>query len=162
MRVWRLCKARYAAAAFSGEGARLYSGRWNPVGVSMVYTSTSLALASLECFVHLDPSVAPDDLVSVTATIPEDVAMEGIEVADLPGDWRVTDNPTLQRLGSDWIAAQKSVALEVPSVVVDGDWNVLLNPAHPDFGKIVMDAPKPWSFDQRMFKASGPSSVQKS
>src|SRR5271163_3546507 len=159
MRVWRLCKARYASAAFSGEGARLYSGRWNPVGVSMVYTSTSLALACLEFFVHLDPSVAPDDLVSVSATIPTDLAKERIEVENLPIEWRVTDNPTLQRLGADWIAAQKSVALEVPSVVVDGDWNVLLNPAHRDFGKIVPDAPKPWSFDQRMFKASGRPSL---
>jgi|SRR5271163_2098514 len=159
MRVWRLCKARYASAAFSGEGARLYSGRWNPVGVSMVYTSTSLALACLEFFVHLDPSVAPDDLVAVSATIPADVARERIEVADLPGDWRVTDNPGLQRLGADWIAAQRSAALEVP-VVVDGDWNVLLNPAHPDFGRIVVAPPKPWAFDQRMFRGSGRSSVQ--
>jgi RES domain-containing protein len=153
MRVWRLCKARYAAAAFSGEGARLYSGRWNPVGVSMVYTSTSLALASLEFFVHLDPSVAPDDLVSVSAAIPEDAIAERIETADLPADWRMTDHPALQQIGADWIAAKKSVALEVPSVVVDGEWNVLLNPAHPDFDKIAMDSPKPWSFDQRMFKA---------
>jgi|SRR5271170_4585701 len=158
MRVWRLCKARYAAAAFSGEGARLYSGRWNPVGVSMVYTSSSLALACLEFFVHLDPSVAPDDLVSVSATIPADLAVERIDVADLPNHWRVTDNPALQRLGADWTAAKKSLALEVPSVVVDGDWTVVLNPAHPDFGKIALDAPKRWSFDQRMFKTASTGS----
>src|SRR5271170_3442537 len=119
MRVWRLCKARYVGSAFSGEGARLYSGRWNPVGVSMVYTSTSLALACLEFFVHLDPSVAPDDLVSVSATIPTDLAKERIEVENLPIEWRLTDNPTLLRLVADWIAAQKSVALEGPSVVVE-------------------------------------------
>lgn len=156
MRVWRLCKARYAAAAFSGEGTRLFAGRWNPVGIRMVYTSTSLALASIEFFVHLDPSVAPEDLVSISATIPtDDVDVERIEIEDLPADWRATDRPELQSLGADWIASQRSVALEVPSVVVEGDWNVLLNPAHPHFPKITVDAPKGWAFDDRMFRATG-------
>ncbi|MBC8006624.1 MAG: RES domain-containing protein, partial [Prolixibacteraceae bacterium] len=41
--------ARYAGTAFSGEGARLYGGRWNRKGVPMVYTAGSQSLAMLKC-----------------------------------------------------------------------------------------------------------------
>src|SRR6478672_8818937 len=82
MRIWRLSKARFANSAFSGEGARLFEGRWNFAGVPMVYTSTSLALAAIEFFVHLDPSVAPDDLVSVCAGIPNNLHRERLLVQE--------------------------------------------------------------------------------
>lgn len=154
MRVSRICKAQFAAAAFSGEGARLYQGRWNPAGVRMVYTSTSLALAAMEFFVHLDPSASPDDLVSVSATLPPNkIKVERLAVSDLPKDWRRTDNPALQTIGAKWIESARSVALEVPSAAVEGEWNVLLNPAHPQFKRIVVAVPKPFHFDSRMFKA---------
>jgi RES domain-containing protein len=153
MLVWRICKAKYSATALSGKGARLYSGRWNPAGVSMVYTSTSLALAALEFFVHLDPALAPDDLVAISADIPAHLATGRVLIDDLPIDWQATDHPMLHRLGEEWIAESKSVALQVPSVAVEGDWNVLLNLTHPDFAKIMVNSPKAWSFDHRMFKA---------
>lgn len=152
MQVWRICKRRFAAAAFTGEGARLYSGRWNPEGVRMVYTSSSLALAALEFFVHLDPSVAPDDLVSVSATLPSHLKIDQIAVKDLPAGWRTTNNARLQTIGEEWISGNRSVALEVPSAVIEGEWNVLLNPAHPQFAKIQIAAPKPFHFDKRMFR----------
>src|SRR5882757_9610870 len=102
MRVWRLSKARFAKSAFSGEGARLFEGRWNHAGVPMVYTSTSLALAAIEFFVHLDPSDAPDDLVSLPAEIPDDLHRERVEFRSLPRGWRKVDNKNLQDLGSNW------------------------------------------------------------
>jgi RES domain-containing protein len=156
MQVWRICKQRYSAAAFTGEGARLFAGRWNPPGVRMVYCSNSLALASLEFFVHLDPSVAPDDLVSTRAEFPEDRALdqapiERIEPGNLPTNWRETENSVLQRIGADWVTSLRSVVLIVPSAVVDGEWNVLLNPAHPDFALVKVEEPKPFHFDARMF-----------
>ena len=43
--VWRITSARFAATAFSGEGARLYGGRWNPKGWEVVYTAQSQSLA---------------------------------------------------------------------------------------------------------------------
>jgi RES domain-containing protein len=153
MRVWRICKAQYAHIAFSGEGARLYPGRWNPAGVPMVYTSTSLALACLELFVHLDPSMAPDDLVSVSAEIPEsETRVEQVSVADLPKDWRKISHRKLQEIGRAWVQSGRSAALQVPSAVVDEEWNVLLNPAHPDFTKVQIGEPKPFHFDERMFR----------
>ena len=34
---WRLVRQRHAATAFSGEGARIFEGRWNSAGVPVVY-----------------------------------------------------------------------------------------------------------------------------
>jgi RES domain-containing protein len=152
MHVWRISKAKFAESAFSGEGARLFDGRWNFEGVPMVYTSSSLALAAIEFFVHLDPSDAPDDLVSVKAEMPDRLHVEQIQESDLPPDWHRIDNRHLQKLGSDWVKSGNSVALLVPSAVVDEEWNVLLSPRHPDFSAITVEPAKPFRYDERMFK----------
>jgi len=152
MRVWRICKAKYARSAFSGEGARLFDARWNFAGAPMVYTSSSLALAAIEYFVHLDPSEAPAALVSLMAEVPDSLAVERIEIVQLPRDWRKTDHRQLQQLGMDWVRSQRSPVLMVPSAAVEGEWNLLLNPAHPDFRKIDIGEPRPFHYDERMFK----------
>ncbi|MBV8113586.1 MAG: RES family NAD+ phosphorylase [Silvibacterium sp.] len=152
MRVWRISKAKYAHSAFSGEGARLFDARWNFAGTPMVYTSTSLALAAIEFFVHLDPSEAPMGLVSLLAEMPDDVSIEQVEIRQLPRDWRKTDNRILQQIGTDWAKSQRSVALIVPSAVVEGEWNVLLNRGHPEFKQVRLGEPKPFHYDERMFR----------
>lgn len=152
MDVWRLSKARFAGSAFSGEGARLFEGRWNFAAVPMVYTSTSLALAAIEFFVHLDPSAAPHDLVSVQAKIPDTLRLDKVAIEELSSDWRRIDNRNLQQLGTDWARSKKSVALAVPSAALEGEWNVLLNPAHADFAKIEVSSAKPFRYDERMFR----------
>ena len=63
MQIWRICRERFADEAFSGTGARRFGGRWNSPGVPMVYASSSLALAAIELFVHLEPNQQPSDLV---------------------------------------------------------------------------------------------------
>ena len=70
MRIWRICRARFAGEAFSGQGARRFGGRWNSPGVPIVYSSSSLALAAMELFVHLEPNQQPDDLVSIAGFLP--------------------------------------------------------------------------------------------
>ena len=52
---WRIVKEKHAATAFSGEGARIFEGRWNSTGVPVVYCSENLALAALEILVHAQP-----------------------------------------------------------------------------------------------------------
>jgi RES domain-containing protein len=152
MQVWRICDARHAATAFSGEGARLYSGRWNPAGVSMVYASTSLALAAVEVFVHLEPRDTPREWVSMEAELPVEAACERVELSALPKDWKRERHPALMRLGEEWARSRRSLALLVPSVVIAGDWNVLVNPEHPDARKIRLAKPVAFWFDERMFR----------
>jgi RES domain-containing protein len=156
MRVWRICPRKFAEAAFSGDGPRLFSGRWNPAGVPMVYTSLSLSLAAMEVFVHLEVVTEPDDLVSIMAEVQIDEAALRAHgkslLAKLPADWHRLNHPALQAMGVDWVSEGKLLALLVPSAVIPGEWNLLLNPAHPDAKKIKREEPRSFNFDSRMFK----------
>jgi RES domain-containing protein len=152
VRFWRICRRRYAAEAESGEGARLYGGRWNSRGLRVVYASTSLALAAVETFVNLEPNLQPHDLVSIEGEIPESLEVGRLDVAALPANWHQTRDESLRRFGDDWVHAEKQVALLVPSAAIPGEGNLLLNPAHPDFSKVRFGKPQPFEFDVRMFK----------
>jgi len=152
MRFWRICRRRYAAEAASGEGARLYGGRWNSRGMRVVYASTSLALAAMETFVNLEPNLRPKDLVSIEGEVPDALEIGRVELRALPANWRQTRDESLRRFGDEWIRAAQTVALLVPSAAVRGEWNVLLNPAHPDFSKVRFQEPEPFEFDARMFR----------
>lgn len=153
MRSIRLCKARWATTCLDGEGARQSGGRWNSKGVSIVYSSGSLSLATLELFVHVDPLTIPSDLVSIELNIPDDIVVRELHDVDLPNDWRTTPHTVAtQAIGDAWVSAKKELVLSVPSVVVPAERNLLLNPAHPDIGRVTMSAPQPFSFDPRMWK----------
>lgn len=152
MKVWRICRAIHAVGAFSGDGARLYGGRWNSQGVRIVYSSSSLALAAVETFVNLEPNLRPDDLVSIEAEIPEGLATEHLDPHSLPRKWNELRDDSLRTIGDRWIRAGTTVALRVPSAAIRGEWNVLLNPAHPDFRKLRIEKPKAFEFDLRMFR----------
>jgi RES domain-containing protein len=152
MRLWRICRAIHAAKAFSGEGARIFGGRWNSQGVSVVYTSPSLALAAVETFVHLEPNLRPDDLVSIAAEIPANIHSDRLDPSVLPRKWHELRDESLTTFGDRWIHANETVALHVPSAAIRGEWNVLLNPQHSDFRKLKIEKPMSFEFDLRMFR----------
>jgi RES domain-containing protein len=152
MRFWQICRRRYAAGTATGEGARLYGGRWNSRGVRVVYASTSLALAAVETFVNLEPNLRPADLVSVEGKIPDSVRVDRLDSDALPSDWHKTRDESLRRFGDEWIRGGVTAALLVPSAAIRGEWNVLLNPAHRDFRRIEFLTPEPFEFDARMFR----------
>lgn len=149
MVVWRLTLRKHAAP--DGEGARRYGGRWNKPGTPVVYTSGTLSLAALEYLVHVDSDILPDELVSIKATVPDSLKIEVIKTSHLPVDWKDKIIPvSLQQLGTDWTSNAKSAVLKVPSVVIEQEWNYVLNPRHPEFSKIIWDAAVQFSFDQRL------------
>ena len=152
MRFWRICRRRFAGEATSGEGARLYGGRWNGRGVRVVYASTSLALAAIETFVNLEPNLLPKDPVSIEGEIPRTLPMAKIRLKSLPPDWHTSRDESLRHHGDEWIASGKTAVLLVPSAAVSGEWNLLLNPAHPEFARIKFNATTPFQFDSRMFR----------
>lgn len=152
MQVWRICRERFAGEAFSSLGARRFGGRWNSPGVPMVYASSSLALAAIELFVHLEPNLQPDDLVSIAATLPEGEPAQRLEPEELPSDWWKDDFEPLRRLGDNWIREKRSLALSVPSAALRVEWNVLVNPTHPSITEIKIGKPQAFHFDTRMFR----------
>ena len=149
--VWRITTARFAATAFSGEGARLYGGRWNPKGVEMVYTAESRSLALLEMMVQDAPLRAR--YVLIAAQWPETLSITSVGVADLAADWRLINRrDALQRIGRDWLAQGRSAVLAVPSAVLPAERNYLLNPRHPDFSRIVIGEPEALETDLRLMR----------
>lgn len=153
MRAWRIYKRRWIESAFNGEGARRTGGRWNHKGVAVVYASTSLALASLKLFVHLEPEDMPRDLVSIAADVPDDISAERIELPDLPKNWRAY--PALAKfreIGSDWARSGRTAVLFVPSAIIPAEHNILMNPAHAEFSRIRIGIPQSFHFDPRMWK----------
>lgn len=148
-RSWRIVKQKHAATAFTGEGAARTGGRWSSRGTRVVYTSDSIALAALETLVHLNPTVLfryvifPVDLDSAL--------VETIATKTLPEEWtEEPPPPSTKRIGDLWAEEARSAVLELPSVIVPGEPNYLLNPAHPDFGKIAIGKPEPFAFDPRL------------
>jgi len=149
--VWRLVTAGFAESAFSGEGARLYGGRWNRRGVPMVYTSATQSLAMLEMLVQDDPLRAR--YVVIAASIPAAVAIERVAEQDLPAGWReIAVRGQLQELGTAWARGLSSAVLAVPSVVIPAESNYLLNPHHPAFSHIGIGETKAFFTDLRLFR----------
>jgi RES domain-containing protein len=149
---WRIVKARHAHSAFSGEGARLYGGRWTSRGRRAVYTSASAALAILEVLVHLEAPALLAAYMLVPVGIPDDL-IQRLDPATLPSDWREYPAPArLQELGDAWLDAGVSPALQVPSAIVPAEFNFLLHPAHPEFARILLGEPRPYTFDPRLLR----------
>ncbi len=147
--VWRLITARFAQSAFSGEGARLYGGRWNHKGTPMVYTAGSQSLAMLEMLVQDEPLRAR--YVMLSATLPANLKIERVTPAQLPAEWRDAGaRDQLQTIGTAWIERRASAVLAVPSVVIPNETNYLLNPRHPSMARIAIGKPVEFITDLRL------------
>lgn len=151
MRVWRICRQPFAAAALDGIGGLYTSGRWHAQGHPIVYTASSAALAALEVLVHVDPLTAPSDLRLLAIEIPDGLSVETLDPANLPMGWNTVPAPTeLQRLGTSWLTSNRSVALIVPSAVIPVEQNVLINPRHPEINHVRVISDEAFSFDPRL------------
>lgn len=149
---WRIVTAEHGETAFSGEGARLYGGRWNLEGTPLVYTAQSAALAALEMLVRFRRDERMLGYILFACSFDESL-VESLDPADLPENWRADPPPPLlQEMGEAWIRSEASAVLRVPSAVIETESNYLLNPAHPDFGTIDIADPIPFSLDLRLLK----------
>jgi RES domain-containing protein len=146
--VWRLTRAEHAPG-LDGEGARLWGGRWNSPGRAMVYCASSLALAALEVLVHLPPQMRRASglppLVAVGLEVSE-AAITALTVAT-----GLEDANACRALGDRFLAAQGTLGLWVPSVVIRRERNVVLNPAHPAMTEVRLVVQEPFAMDARLF-----------
>jgi len=153
VQVWRVCKKKHKDTAFAGEGGLYTPARWTPQGFRAVYTAESLSLASLEIFVHTESNKIP--LIAIRALLPEDIAIETVELGSLPTDWQQeAAYPVLQNIGKQWLLSGRTPILKVPSATIPIEFNYILNPQHPDL-KLMLDPPIEFKFDDRMWKSSG-------
>jgi RES domain-containing protein len=139
---WRICRRPFAD--LSGEGARLYGGRWNSPGRPVVYAAEAAALAVLEVRVHLDLdwSLLPADYVLMAIDL-SPLAIESLEEAP--------DDPVAY--GDAWLESHRSAVLSVPSVLVRESRNLLVNVAHPEASRASIASIRSFSFDERLWRA---------
>lgn len=149
---WRITKRKHVQTAFSGAGAKKYGGRWNSPGTAVVYTAQTQSLAALEMLVHLESTELLHGYVLIGVEIPASLVQE-LDRTKLPANWRSEGAASqLRRLGDEWVLAQSSAALCVPSALVPGENNFLLNPSHPDFKGLKIGEPISFSFDDRLMR----------
>jgi RES domain-containing protein len=132
----------------SGEGAKLYGGRWNSPGIPVVYTASSLSLAALEVMVNCSDWTLLEDYSFIELEFDDSLIYEP---KSLPAGWNNNPVPaSCTVLGDSWVRKKLSAVLKVPSAVVTLEYNYVINPLHPDFGKIVMKPAKTFDFDVRL------------
>jgi RES domain-containing protein len=147
---WRVVKEKHARLAFSGEGARLYEGRWNSAGVRVVYCSEHLSLAALEILVHTQP-VTLRDKFRIFRISWDEILMNVIERKRLPKGWNAQPpGPASRSIGDEWIRSGKSAVLSVPNVIVPLERTFLLNPKHSDFRRIKVKEVGSFILDPRL------------
>ena len=147
MIVYRICK-KDNADDLTGIGAKLYGGRWNSKGVSMLYTSSTRALAALEVLVHIPATIPIKDYIMLSMELPEN-SMEEILLSVLKKEnkeWHDGYNS----IGDNWCKKRSSLVLKVPSIIIQEEYNYLLNPEHSLFSKIKINEKNPFNFDRRL------------
>jgi RES domain-containing protein len=149
--VYRITTAPFTADAFTGDGARLHGGRWNPKGWRMVYAAATRSLALLEMLVQDQPLRAR--YVFIPAELQPRLRVRRVSTADLPSDWRKpTAAEQLRQIGQSWLERGESAVLAVPSAVLPREENFLLNPNHDDFRRILIGDAEPLDLDSRLVR----------
>ncbi len=148
MNLWRISKFQ----SLSGEGGRLYAGRWNSVGHPVVYLAESAPGALIEVLVHLeiklDKPAPPFTLLRVE--VPPRLRVTSLDVP--VGDaWRTNETIT-RMLGDTWLESKSAALAKVPSAILPQTFNYLLNPLHPDASKVRVAEALTTFFDQRLIK----------
>jgi RES domain-containing protein len=147
---WRLTHERYQDQAMTGNGGLFAPGRWHSQGRRVIYSSSSLALATLELFVNLQDKEQLAHYVKTRIGIPEDL-VEALEEAALHAFLKDPDQFDSRGYGDRWLAEARSCVLKVPSRVVPQEWNYLLNPLHPAFQRITAETDA-YQVDERLWR----------
>jgi RES domain-containing protein len=155
---WRLTKTKLLPGAWDGEGAKKSGGRWNSVGIAVVYTSGTLSLALVEVLVHLPSGILP--AYSAVRVDFDESMVTAVDPVELPANWRDhPPPPETKAIGDRWVAGGGRLVLRVPSVVVPNEFNYVLNPSHPAFADISIGEPMPFPFDPRLPMVLGLASM---
>lgn len=116
----------------------------------MVYVAESQSLAVLEVLVHLDAPALLGKYVFIGVDFDASLAID-LDRSSLPKNWQSDPVPeSVQAIGDRWVLSGDSAVLRVPSVLVPEESNFLLNPRHPDFGRISVSRPQAFRFDPRL------------
>ena len=134
----------------SGEGARLFGGRWNSKGRPAIYTSLSISLSLLELLIHSIgyDEIQKNNLLTIDTT---SLAMTEINSSQLKNGWQQDEEYT-KYIGDEFLASLSTPLLKLPSAIIPEEYNILINPRHRESKKIKLKSHRDFSFDVRLFK----------
>ena len=143
MIVYRLSKKKYRND-ISGKGAEIGGGRWNSIGNAVLYTA--------EIAVHTPLGIVPKDYFLISIEIPGNAKIKEINRNDLPKNWKTFPHiPSTKKIGDEFVKQNEFLILKVPSAVIQGEYNYLINPNHKDFKKVNIKEIELFEFDKRLF-----------
>lgn len=151
MEIYRIIQQEFAED-LTGNGARLFGGRWNSEGFFALYTSSSRSLALLETLAHT-PAKFLDVRVYhlITLSIPDNILTQKISVKNLLPGWDAPDTrPFTKKIGDTFLSNKKNLMLEVPSAMMPEEMNYVINPLHKDMNLIKMINKRRIYFDKRI------------
>jgi RES domain-containing protein len=151
--LWRIASETrdYKADDLSGFGAAKQPGRWNRLGEAMIYASTHRSLAILETSANLGDFPLPLNRFLVKINVPGDVwaKRKSMSSTGLPPTWRaIPPGAASADVGSSWHKSVTSALLLVPSAIVEEEFNVLINPNHPDAASISASVIRPFEYNK--------------
>jgi RES domain-containing protein len=139
--------------SLGGGGEMAAGGRWNGKGNPVVYSSTTIALATLETLAHTSHAGAIRNAFLINVSIPPSTwkLRETISASQLDFTWLADPpGPTTIDFGNTWLNSLRSPLLLVPSVIVPEEFNVLINPRHPATSKISATVARQYIYDRRL------------
>lgn len=152
MHLFRIAKTVYIRD-LSGGGPRRYGGRWNHKGTAVIYAAESRSLATLEYLVHVPLPYEPLGLSVATLIVPDGASVHELRPSELPAAWNRFPAPSsLADLGSEWVRGNASLLLRVPSAVVDDEFNLVINPGHPEMAEVRVEDVTTYAFDERLLR----------
>jgi len=150
MIAYRIADGRHPI--FDATGAMLHGGRWNSIGLPVIYASETYAAALLEVLVHANLSQPPKNHRMVQINIPEEIKVETVSIEQIES-WDAAEMIASRAFGDEWIESKRTAILRVPSVITRGrDSNLVINPAHPQFPLITHGVAEPVYWDARLFR----------
>ncbi len=151
MIVYRFCQKQYGDDT-SGNGARLFGGRWNRKGLAALYTSQSISLSLLEVLVNALDLASLQRLALMRLEIPSPQQASVYKATQLKPDWH-TDFEYTEWIGSEFLQKNEHLYFECPSAVVFDEKNFMINPLHKDFKEVELLKSEDFLFDKRLFKS---------
>ena len=153
--LWRIEKARYGDAPFSGTGALYVAGRWHPQGIRVAYAAETLSLALLEKLAGSPRAALPtEQFVVVEASVPAGLVLRVEDWVGLPDGWDAVPppyRPEGQAVGARFVREQAALVLSVPSAINPFERNFILNPEHPEIGALIVKRTGPFALDRRLW-----------
>jgi len=149
MILFRIGKTKYAKD-LSGDGAKLYGGRWNHEGIPCIYTAATRSLSLLEYTVHVSLDTAPPDLSFSSFEVPSD-SIKKIKIDEMPANWKEWPHPKQTRdFGTSLLVGKKYLILKIPSAIIPDEFNYIINTTHARMNEVKIIEVRPFIFDTRL------------